>query len=240
MNRFLYAFHRWASLVIVAQLVIWIGSGLFFSSFSIGRVRGEHVEIDASLDASDGAALISPSTAVAIVAARGMAIESLELRRCPAGPVWVGRGPHHAAVRLDARSGAVMPVERAEAEAVARRDQRGSPEVAEAALVERDPPIEYRDHALPAWRVRLADEAGTVVWVDARTAQVTARRNDLWRWYDFLWSLHIMDWRGRESFNNPFLVIAASLAAIAVMGGITLWIVRLVRRVRRGRRIEPV
>lgn len=133
-----------------------------------------------------------------------------------------------------------MPVERAEAEAVARRDQRGSPEVAEAALVERDPPIEYRDHALPAWRVRLADEAGTVVWVDARTAQVTARRNDLWRWYDFLWSLHIMDWRGRESFNNPFLVIAASLAAIAVMGGITLWIVRLVRRVRRGRRIEPV
>lgn len=240
MNRFFYAFHRWASAVIVAQLVIWIGSGLFFSSFSIARVRGEHVEIDASLASNDGAALISPSTAIAIVAARGMAIESLELRRSPAGPVWVGRGPHHAAVRLDARSGAVVPVERAEAEAVARRDQRGSPEVAEAALVERDPPIEYRDHALPAWRVRLADEAGTVVWVDARTAQITARRNDLWRWYDFLWSLHIMDWRGRESFHHPILIIAASLAAIAVLSGITLWMVRLLRRVRRGRRNEPV
>ena len=102
-------------------------------------------------------------------------------------------------------------------------------------LVERDPPIEYRDHALPAWRVRLGDEAGTVVWVDARTAQITARRNDLWRWYDFLWSLHIMDWRERESFHHPLLIIAAALAAIAVASGTTLWIVRLARRLRRSR-----
>jgi hypothetical protein len=234
-NRFLYAFHRWASAVVLAQLSIWILSGLFFASCPIARVRGEHVEIDASLASDDGAALITPATAIAIAAARGIAIDVIELRRSSTGPVWICRGPHHVAVRLDARSGAALPVERAEAEAVARQDQRGQPGVAEAVLVERDPPIEYRDHALPAWRVRLADEAGTVVWVDARTAQITARRNDLWRWYDFLWSLHIMDWRERESFHHPLLIIAAALAAIAVASGTTLWIVRLARRVRRSR-----
>lgn len=235
MNRFLYAFHRWASVVVLAQFVIWIGSGLFFASFPIARVRGEHVEIDARLEPDDGAALITPSTAIAIASSRGLTIETLELRRTPGGPVWIGRGPHHAAIRLDGRSGAVVPVERAEAEGAARQDQRGSPAVADAILFEREPPIEYRDHALPAWRVRLADEAGTVVWVDARTAQITARRNDLWRWYDFLWSLHIMDWRARETFHQPFLIVAASLAAIAVTSGSGLWIVRLVRRARARR-----
>ena len=235
MNRFLYAFHRWASAVVLVQLAIWILSGLFFASFPITSVRGEHLEIDGSLAPDDGAALVAPSTAIAIAAARGIAVDAVELRRSATGPVWICRGPHHAAVRLDARSGAVAPVERGEAEVIARLDQRGAPGVVDATLVERDPPIEYRDHALPAWRVRLADEAGTVVWVDARTAQITARRNDLWRWYDFLWSLHIMDWRARESFHHPILIVAASLAAIAVASGATLWIVRVARRVRRAR-----
>ena len=132
MNRFLYAFHRWASVIVLAPLVIWIGSGLFFASFPITRVRGEHVEIDAALEPSDGSALITPSTAIAVASVGGLAVETLELRRTPHGPVWIGRGRHHAAVRLDARTGAVLPVERAEAEAIARLDQRGSPEVAEA------------------------------------------------------------------------------------------------------------
>lgn len=239
MNRFLYAFHRWASAVVLVQLAIWTLSGLFFASFPITSVRGEHVDIDARLAIDDGAALVTPSTAIALAASNGIAADTIELRRSATGPVWICRGPHHAALRLDARSGGVKPVERAEAEAIARQDQRGLPAVIDAALVERDPPIEYRDHALPAWRVRLADEAGTVVWVDARTAQITARRNDLWRWYDFLWSLHIMDWRARESFNHPLLIVAAALAAIAVASGTTLWIVRLTRRIRRARESRP-
>lgn len=235
MNRFLYAAHRWISAIAIAQLVVWIGSGLFFASFSIDRVHGDHVELDRRLLPDDAAALIAPSTALAITASAGMPFDTLELRRTPAGPVWIARGPHHAALRLDARSGAIVPVDRAEAEAVARADQRDGPTVLDAAFVDGDPPTEYRDHPLPAWRVRLADARGTVVWVDARTAEVTARRNDLWRWYDFLWSLHIMDYRARESFHHPLLIIAAAIAALAVASGGTIWVTRIVRRVRQSR-----
>ena len=105
--------------------------------------------------------------------------------------------------------------------------------VAEATLIEADAPIEYRDRPLPAWRVLLADSAGTAVWIDARTGEVTARRNDRWRQYDFLWSLHIMDYRGRESFHHPLLIAAAVLGLLTVASGATLWVLRFVRWRRR-------
>lgn len=235
MNRFLYAAHRWISAIAITQLVVWLGSGLFFASFSIDRVHGEHLEIDRSLVPDDGAGVIAPSTALAIASGTGVRFDALELRRAVTGPVWIARGPHHAALRIDARSGAIAPVTRPEAEAIARADQRDAPAVVDASLVEREPPTEFRDHPLPAWRVRLDDARGTVIWVDARTADVTARRNDLWRWYDFLWSLHIMDYRGRESFHHPLLIVAAIIAALAVSSGGTIWLTRIVRRVRKSR-----
>ena len=60
---------------------------------------------------------------------------------------------------------------------------------------------EYRG-ALPAWRVDFDDGEGRSLYVAADTGAVTARRSTLWRAYDFLWGLHIMDWRGHEDFNT--------------------------------------
>lgn len=236
MNRFLYALHRWLAAAVLGQLVVWVSSGLFFAAFPIERVHGEHAVINRSLESEDGAALVAPSTAIALAIQAGVAVDGIELRRAVFGPVWVARGQNHRVIRLDARTGAVAPVARDEAELIARADQRNVPSVVEATLIERDAPVEYRDHPLPAWRVVLDDKEGTVVWVDAWTADVTARRNDLWRWYDFLWSLHIMDYRGRESFHHPLLIIAAVLAGLAIASGGAVWIARIVRRIRRMRK----
>jgi hypothetical protein len=236
MNRVFYALHRWLSLVALAQLAVWLGSGLFFASFPMSEVHGVHVEAAQPLATDDGAALLSPAVVIGMVAQSGFGpVEALELRRAPFGPVYIARGPHHASLRVDARNGNAVYVTREEAERAAQSDRGGNPPVDSAALVERDPPIEYRDKPLPAWRVVLADGSGTAVWVDAHTAEVTARRNDRWRQYDFLWSLHIMDYRGRESFHHPLLIIAVSLAILTVLSGTTLWMVRLVRWVRRRR-----
>jgi uncharacterized iron-regulated membrane protein len=77
------------------------------------------------------------------------------------------------------------------------------------------------------------DGRGTAVYVDALTGEVTARRSDLWRIYDFLWSLHIMDYRERESFNHPLLVAMAGVGLVTVLTGSALWILRLARWLRR-------
>jgi hypothetical protein len=69
---------------------------------------------------------------------------------------------------------------------------------------------------------------------------VTARRSTLWRVYDFLWSLHIMDFKNHEDFNTPLLIVATGLALAMVVTGIILFPSRLgynawKRRRRRAR-----
>jgi hypothetical protein len=80
---------------------------------------------------------------------------------------------------------------------------------------------EYRG-MVPAWRVAYDDAEGLAVYVAADTGRVTARRSDLWRVYDALWALHIMDWRDHENFNNGLLILVSFLALIVVVSGFIL------------------
>ena len=80
---------------------------------------------------------------------------------------------------------------------------------------------EYRG-ALPAWRVDFEDGEGRSLYVAADTGAVTARRSTLWRVYDFLWGLHIMDWRGHEDFNTWLLIVATALALVMSVAGIVM------------------
>ncbi len=101
----------------------------------------------------------------------------------------------------------------------------GSPQVREVRLVTQESP-EYRG-ALPAWRVAFDDAEGLAVYVAADTAHVTARRSDLWRLYDALWALHIMDWRDHENFNTGLLTLTSALALLLTLAWIVLLPYRL-------------
>ncbi len=229
MNRRLYTLHRWISAAAFLQLSVWTLTGSFFALFPIERIRGAFVEgaHDAPLPASGQ--LVSPPLAVDLATAAGvMDPTTIELRARPQGVFYIVRNKERA-VRIDARLGALSPVSREEAEETARRDQPSHPRAMRVENVARED-IEYREKPLPAWRVDLDDAAGTHVYVDATTGEVTARRNALWRTYDFFWSLHIMDYTGRESFHHPLILAAAFLAVLTVASGASLWSLRLLRR----------
>jgi PepSY-associated TM region len=135
---------------------------------------------------------------------------------------------------VDAETGAVLsPLDRDTAVAIARADRAGSPEIREAVLIERDPPSEYREGALPAWRVDIDDDENTHIYVSTSTGRITARRNDAWRRFDFFWMLHTMDYRGRDDFNHPLLIVAAAAAVVTLASGFWLWGIRVYRRRRR-------
>lgn len=234
-NRSFYALHRWISALALLQLAAWTASGLFFAIVPIERVRGAAVKgAHQSPISAVAAKTLHPAQALERLGQQGLReVTALELRASPAGVFYVGRSGSHS-LRIDAQTGERAVVEQAEAEETARRDQPGHPVVLRSQLISDRPDIEYRERPLPVWRVALGDGAGTAIYVDARTGEVTARRNDLWRTYDFLWSLHIMDYRQRDSFNHPLLIIAALVGLFTVLSGATLWSLRLSRRRRRG------
>jgi hypothetical protein len=238
MNRLLYALHKWISTAAFVQLAIWTVSGFVFATVSQESIRSAPVE-----GAHRGVIAEAPAVPIAralqLASPASGAVQRVELRATPSGLYYLVHGAD-AHVRVDARAGTLAPVTTADAEVIARRDQPGAPSVLATTLVQASPPIEYRDCEagdcpLPAYRVALADPAGTVVYVDASTGDVTARRNDRWRLYDFFWSLHIMDYRGREDFNHWLIRGAALLAMATVASGIVLLSLRAVRWMQRRR-----
>lgn len=233
MNRRLYAIHRWLSAIALVQLAIWVTSGLFFAVVPERTLKGAPVSGAHAAPIPTDVELVTPASIVSKMQPSGR-VEKLELVGTPDGPFYRGKAGERR-FRFDARSGVERPVTEGEANAIAARDQTSHPAARVTTLVERDPHIEYRGKPLPAWHVLLDDGAGTVVYIDALTGEVTARRNDVWRAYDFLWGLHLMDYGQRDTRNHPLLAGTAILGLLTVVSGAVLWVVRAVRWLRRAR-----
>ena len=91
---------------------------------------------------------------------------------------------------------------------------------------------EYRDGELPAWKVELESVDEANLWIGANTGKVSAIRTNTWRLYDFLWSLHIMDYLDRDNFNSWLLRAFALLGVITVASGLALFFISARQRKR--------
>jgi len=216
--------HKWIALVVCIQVLLWMASGLFFAVYPIERVRSEHRVAPPRLEALNAAASLSPKD-VAVLLPRAPTRLSYE-RDARGRAVVIAEFAEGRPALVDvAENRLASPLTEAAAREIAQAAIQDPPPVSAARLVESES-AEYRG-ALPAWRVTFRDPEGLVVYVAADTGRITARRSDLWRLYDALWALHIMDWRDHENFNNGLLIVAAALSLLVVITGIVLFPFRL-------------
>lgn len=219
------------------QILFWFVSGLFFAVVPIETVRSKHLIAEAppgTLRLDDAAAGLQR-----IAASGARPGEKNELRSMMGRPVALVNAGTARPRLYDLGSGRQLsPIPAALAVSIAERDHIGNDRAAGVQLVTAASP-EYRG-ALPAWRVDFEGSNAVSLYVASDTGAVAARRSTLWRTYDFLWSLHIMDFKNHENFNTPLLIVATALALIMVVTGILLFPSRLGynawrRRRRRGR-----
>jgi hypothetical protein len=216
--------HKWLALLMAVQILFWFVSGLFFAVFPIERVRSEHVIAEAAATPIplDGAAEGLRRLASAGVASA----DKVELRTMMGRPVALVTAGEGRPRLFDLATGTrLSPIPAATAVAIAERDHAGVERARDVALVTEES-TEYRG-ALPAWRVDFDDGANRSLYVAADTGAVTARRSTLWRTFDFLWSLHIMDFKNHEDFNTPLLIVSTALALIVIVTGIVMFPSRL-------------
>jgi uncharacterized iron-regulated membrane protein len=224
MRKWWFSIHKWVGLVVGLQILAWMVSGLFMTFFPIEQVRGEQNIREAKSDdlrTVDG--LIRPDQAMAGVATP---VTRMELADMSGRWVWRidSNGKPHALV--DAKSGAtISPLDETAARTIAAADFAGEGKIVSASLIEKDAPIEYRA-ALPVWRFVFDDASETHLYVAPLTGKVVARRSGLWRTYDFLWSLHIMDYTERENFNHWPIVIVSFLGLALTISGIGILVIR--------------
>jgi hypothetical protein len=232
--------HKWLALLMAIQILFWFASGLFFAWVPIERVRSEHAMAQ---KAPAPVPLDEAASGLRRLEAAGLArAETVEIKRVAGRPAALVGGHGTRPVLYDlATARRLSPIPLTVAARIAEADHAGELRAARVTRIgEND--TEYRG-ALPAWRVDFEDGEGRSIYVAADTGAVSARRSTLWRTYDFLWGLHIMDWRGHADFNSWLLVIATGLGLVVIITGIIMFPSRLGytawRRRRRAVRSHP-
>lgn len=212
--------HKWLALIVGVQVLFWVGSGLFFALFPIEQVRSEHRIAERA-----ATTLSAPLQDVSPLLPEAPTRITYEQDMLGA-PVAVAEFAERRPILIDLRDWRVAsPLSEEAAAQIAQAYVAGSPRVRARELITEETP-EYRG-PLPAWRIAFDDAEGLAVYVAADTARVTARRSDLWRVYDALWALHIMDWRDHENFNSGLMILTSFTALIVVLAGFVLFPYRM-------------
>ena len=226
----LTSIHKWVGVVIGIQVLLWVAGGLVMSAFPIELVRGE-TQAAPALPVPIGGDEFAVQLQDAI-AAHGP-VTSLRSLRIAGRLYFEGQRNDAPPLLIDARDGALLAgIDEPLASEVARRDFTGDGEIISAALLDARPG-EYRG-PVPVWQLRFDDARDTAIYVSATNGQVLARRNDVWRLYDFFWMLHIMDYRERVDFNHGLLIGASAIALVLSATGFWLLFYRV--RLRRADR----
>lgn len=225
MRRFWFSTHKWAGLIIGLQVMAWVVSGLFMTSVPIGTVRGEpHIRKPAPIDLRRSEIKGVPESALRALQGE---VTRLELANVDCNLAWrIDIEGKPAALIDDATARVISPLDEATARRIAEADFSGFGAITSATLLKKDPPIEYRGD-LPVWKLELNDADQTHIYVSPLSGKVVARRTSTWRVYDFLWSLHIMDYRTRDDFNNTLVILTAAGALILTISGFGILFYRL-------------
>jgi hypothetical protein len=205
--------HIWLGWIVGVPMLLWTATGLFMAAAPIETVRGEHLVSEPPV-LSIGAPPVAPA-----IGPRPVTSLSLEPR--PGGARWIVKYKDGGARLADPATGRLLPpLTAADARAIVEDRYAGT---AKIAAVDRTaaaaPPIDLR-REVDAWRVSFDD--GTRFYLDARTGEILARRTRLWRAYDFMWGLHILDPVGRTDFNHFWLISFALVSLVSILMAIAL------------------
>lgn len=236
--RLVAAIHKWLGLIVGAQLIVWTATGLFFVSFHIVDVRGERLVHPPSHAEKIDLSRVKLSTTDALkVVAEDRPAEVI-LKPLAGDPVYEVRADIGVFV-VSAETGSVVsPLSEDLARKVATAAWAGEGALQSMELLDTAP----HESGLTGqvWAAHFAGEGHPTLYVTASNGQTSLPRTDLWRTYDFLWSLHIMDWGpARENFNTPWMVAAAILALSTVLFGVVLLVHRFTRGVLREKKEKP-
>jgi hypothetical protein len=83
---------------------------------------------------------------------------------------------------------------------------------------------------LPLWKLWESADPSRVAYLDAISGEVVTVRHSAWRWWDFLWSLHIMSYSDRDTLGTWLLKLFSLLAVLTATLGV--WLFALTNRKR--------
>jgi hypothetical protein len=218
--------HRYLGLFLGIQFLFWTISGLYFSWTNLDEIHGDQFK-KTDVKHSGFYNLISPSS---------LNIEDpikfIEFREIANEPYYFINNK----TLYNATTGTIKnEINENEAVIIASKFIKEDLTVSYVEkITETGPHHEYRERLLPAYVISYDTKDNLKAYVSTTDGKFQTVRHRNWRWFDFLWMTHTMDYEGRDDFNNKILRAFSLLGLITVMSGFTLWFVssKTIRRIR--------
>lgn len=209
--------HRYLGLFLGIQFLMWTISGLYFSWTDIDEIHGDQFRKEnvSTISSKD---LISPA-----LLDLDSPIQSLQLQEIADNPYYLVNKEQ----LFDAKTGKPKnEITKAEALKIAEKNMLPELEVKSIEKInEVGKHHEYRGRLLPAYVVSYTHPDAVKAYISITDGAFQRVRHRSWRWFDFLWMTHTMDYEGRDDFNTTVLRLFSLLGLITVLSGFTLWFV---------------
>ena len=204
--------HKYLSILISIQLLLWTISGIYFAFNQIELVRGEQYRRTQVFSIDLNKINVVLDSVRSIQVARRLGEEILIVRN-EAGTEY-----------LNLEGVALEKLSREQATSIVSSVTSLTPLAVEE-IIDPEPGSEYRGRDLPLFKVVTKDQENDEinVYVDAISGQVVAIRSEQWRLWDLMWGLHIMDWETRDEINNWLLKLFSVLALISSLTGVFIF-----------------
>ena len=221
--------HRYLGLFIGIQFLMWTISGMYFSWTDIDEIHGDYFKKDVPERASFKN-LISTSELE-----NEQNIKFLELLEIDNKPYfWVNKEHLFNAISGTKKEG----VTEGEAIKIAERYMLSDLEFDQIQRIESvGNHHEYRGKPLPAYEISYKNNENLKAYVAIENGAFQTVRHRDWRWFDFLWMTHTMDYQGRDNFNTIVLRAFSLLGLITVLSGFLLWFTSspTLRKIKKGK-----
>ncbi|NER16268.1 PepSY domain-containing protein [Spongiivirga citrea] len=207
--------HRYLGLFLGIQFLFWTISGLYFSWTNIDDIHGDHFK-NMEYQPKAFNDLISPSQ---LHVSKG--INTIELRDIDNTPYyWVNKEQLYNAINGKVK----YNITKNEALYVAKNYIKSDLKVETIEqITQAGKHHEYREKLLPAYVISYKTDESLKAYVSVKDGKFQTVRHRSWRWFDFLWMTHTMDYEGRDNFNTIVLRAFSLLGLITVLSGFLLW-----------------
>tara|TARA_B100000767_G_scaffold211681_1_gene198876 strand:+ start:397 stop:1056 length:660 start_codon:yes stop_codon:yes gene_type:complete len=204
--------HKYLSLFIAIQLLLWTVSGIYFAYNKIELVRGEHLRNESFVRLNFDLKNLPEIEAESINISIRMGLPLIKINS--------GDGVSY----LNEDGSQAMRINLDQAIEIVKSKTSLSP-VSAVEIFDVPAGAEYRGRKLPLYQVTTDHKDNIKVYLDAFSGEIVAIRSSSWRLWDFLWGLHIMDYIDRDNINNLLIKIFSILALISSLSGVILFFI---------------
>ena len=221
--------HRYLGLFLGIQFLFWTIGGLYFSWTNIKNIRGEdirkgpHTINKEKLGISLNSIINEISKYDSVYVLKSIQIAAIF--DTPYYQITFYNGKRTKTVLANTLTNHIrLPISNKEAIMIAKNSLNVKSNLKSVEYINStNGHHEYREKPLPAYAINFEGGVNTTVYVAAELGTVQTYRNNQWRFFDFLWMLHVMDYQNRDNINNWLLRIFSVIGLITLASGFLLF-----------------